>query len=340
MAYSINAKDHFKTHIYTGSGSAPNAQTGIGFQPDLVWIKPRNLANSNRLHTSILTAPDYYMMSENTDAEGTNNNSITSFDSDGFTLGNTDNGWNGSYNYVSWNWKAGTTSGISGGSVTPTAYSYNATSGFSVVAWNGAGATSTIPHGLGVAPKSIWIKKKSASGNNWQIYHSSLGAGKKLFFTTGNEVSSGWMNSTSPTSSVFTVINDADINASGSSYIAYCFAEKTGFSKIGSYAGHSSTQFLYLGFKPSWFMVKNANVNGEAWHLYDIKRLGRNPDNARLYPNSYVAEAAEAKIDLVSNGITIKSSGDGHLNNSNTFVYWAFAEAPLVGTNNTPCTAR
>ena len=343
MAYSINAKDYFKTHIYTGSGSAPNAQTGIGFQPDLVWIKPRNLGNSNRLHTSILTAPDYFMMSENTDGEGTNNNSITSYDSDGFTLGNTDNGWNGSYNYVSWNWKAGTTSGISGGSVTPTAYSYNVTSGFSVVAWNGAGTTSTIPHGLGAVPKTIWIKRKDTSGNNWQIYHSSLGAGKKVFFTTGTEVSSGWMNSTSPTSSVFTVINDADINASGGSYIAYCFAEKTGFSKFGSYKGNANADapFVYTGFKPAFIMIKGYESGGsDNWNIIDNGRAGYNAANYRLFANSYAVENTTSIADILSNGFKLKvTSTDVNASNLK-YLYFAFAAAPLVGSNNVPATAR
>ena len=347
MAYSINAKDYFKTKLYTGTGSAPNAQTGVGFKPDLLWIKPRNLANSNRLHSPLLTAPDYYVMSENTDAEATNNNSVTSFDTDGFTLGNTDNGWNGSYNYVAWNWKAAGTSGSANtdGSINSTV-SANTTSGFSIVKYGDSTGTQTVGHGLGSDVKVLIIKNLTST-NNWHVWHAGIPTSAIHLNESGAKTDSWfatYQNSTAPTSSVFTVKSGGGDDTLGSSkdYIAYCFAEKKGFSKFGSYTGNGSTDgpFIFCGFKPAWVLYKVASGTTNDWTLLDNKRDSFNVAGKRLYPNNTGAESEAARVDFTANGFKLRGDGTDMNGSGNTYIYMAFAEHPLVASNGDPATAR
>jgi hypothetical protein len=348
MAYTpINkSTEHFNTKLYTGNGSAGHAITGVGFKPDLLWIKPRNLANSNRLHSPLLTAPDYFVMSENTDVEATNNDCVTSFDTDGFTLGNTDNGWNGSYNYVSWNWKAAGTSGSSNsdGSITSTV-SANTTSGFSIVNYTGSGANATVGHGLGAAPKAILFKNKNTA-TDWDVYHGSMAATERIHLNTtaAKNTAAQAFNSTAPTSSVFSVGTADNTNKSSSPMIAFCFAEKTGFSKMGLYYGNSDNNgpFVYTGFKPAFLMLKETGSTS-AWFIIDNRRTsnGGNPHNLFLRPNDYAAETNSSwhKIDFVSNGFKIKDD-DADINDASyNYIYMAFAEAPLVGSNDAPANA-
>ena len=349
MAYiTFQPNDHFNTKLYTGTGSAPNAQTGVGFKPDLLWIKPRNLANSNRLHSPLLTAPDYYVMSENTDAEATNNNSVTSFDTDGFTLGNTDNGWNGSYNYVAWNWKAAGTSGSANtdGSINSTV-SANTTSGFSIVKYGDSTGTQTVGHGLGSDVKVLIIKNLTST-NNWHLWHTGIPTSAIHLNETGAKTDSWfstYQNSTAPTSSVFTVKSGGGDDTLGSSknYIAYCFAEKTGFSKFGSYTGNGNSNgpFIFTGFKPGFLLIKNTSAT-EAWYIMDIKRPGYNTNNYYLKADDYAVEGTSTSLatSLLSNGFKIDNSDTSMNTNGQNYIYMAFAEEPLVASNGTPATAR
>ena len=344
MAFTnINkSSDHFTTHIYTGSNSAPNAQTGIGHQPDSVWIKPRNLANSHRWHSTLLTAPDYYVMPENTDAEATNDNCITSFNSDGFTLGNTDNGWNGNYNYVSWNWKAnGQGSSNTDGSINTTYTSANTTSGFSMVKYTGTGSNATVGHGLGVAPKVVMIKNL-ARAENWLVGHSSLGFTKFLSIdiTNAAQTTSNRFNDTAPTSTVFSVGTSDGSNKSGDSFIAYCFAEKAGFFSAGSYkgGGNADGSFVQTNFRPGLVIVKNYETTDQ-YQMFDSKR-GINGAMGFVYPDSHEAETATVPMDIYSNGFKFRDTSQARNGTNYDFIYMAWAEAPIVGSNNVPCTAR
>ena len=343
MAYSINAKDHFNTKLYTGTGSAPNAITGVGFQPDFLWIKPRNLANSHRLHSTLLTATDYYVMSENTDAEATNDNCVTSFDTDGFTLGNTDNGWNGSYNYVSWNWKAGGAGSTNNDGSTASTVSANTNSGFSMVTHSGTGGATTIGHGLGVSPKIV-ISKRRNSANPWAFQQNIVGgswtSNNYLILNTTAAVasSSALVNNVSSSTISFAGADDW-VNASGSTYIHYVFAEKTGFSKFGSYTGNGNADgvFIYTGFKPGFLLIKKTSGT-EAWVLVDSKRPAYNYTNKYVLANDYAVEAQGLVYELLSNGFKFNDTSQNI--SGTTYFYMAFAEAPLVGTNDVPCVAR
>ena len=343
MSYiTFQPSDYFNTKLYTGTGSS-NSLTGVGFQPDLVWIKRRSAISSNQLFDAVRGVTKR-VFSDSNEAESTDATTLTSFDSDGFTVSTHTGLNNSSDTYASWNWLAnGSGSANTDGTINTTYTSANTTSGVSIIQYTGNSTSgATIGHGLGVEPSVYFCKKTNSSGDNWGFYHKSLGATKYLLLNTNDSglTSSAPWNDTAPTSSVITLGNSTAVNGNTDTFIGYAFAEVKGFSKFGSYVGANTNQFIYLGFKPAMVIIKNTSIT-ENWSIYDNKRLGYNPAHNRLYPNLNNAEATETKIDFVSNGMMLRSAGDGHLTGgTNTFVYMAFAEAPLVGSNNVPCTAR
>ena len=350
MAYTDIDKpsDYFNTKLYTGNGST-NAITGVGFQPDWVWIKDRDNANDHKLYDGVRGATKY-LISNSTAAEATQANGLTSFDSDGFTLGSY-GGTNGSGggsgpNFVSWNWLASnTTASNTDGDITSTV-SANTTSGFSIVSYTGtANSSDTVGHGLGAVPKMIIIKRRDdAGGTNWCVYHVSNNNTKVMFLesTSAGISNIRYWNNTTPTSSVFSIGNDDSLNASGGSFIAYCFAEKKGFSKFGSYTGNGSADgtFVYTGFKPAFIMVKDYTTAGNNWFIWDNKRDGYNVINRYLRPNLSDAEGYYEAIDILSNGFKNRNTS-GSANGSGTgYIYMAFAENPFVTSGGIPTTAR
>ena len=332
--------DYFNTKLYTGTGSSQSI-TGVNFQPDWSWFKVRSEAGSHRIVDSV-RGNTKYLFSNATDAEATDTNNVTSFDSDGFSLGT------GSINesartYASWNWLANGT-GVSNtdGTISSTV-SANTTSGFSIVSYTGnATSGATIGHGLGVAPRMIIVKKLNGSFN-WGIYHKDIGATKVLAFTTGSpDQDTSYWNDTEPTSSVFSVGNGGLTNGSGSTMIAYCFADVQGFSKMGSYTGNGSADgpFCFNGFSPSFVMIKRSDMNSSGrWVLWDNKRNTFNLMDNALFPNSSAVENdGYWKIDGLSNGFKIRDPEVEMNSNGGFYTYMAFAEEPLVGDN--PATAR
>ena len=351
MAYTTINKsgDYFNTKLYSGTGSS-QAVSGVGFQPDWIWFKSRTSAENHNLFDAIRGSNKIIQSSTN-NAEATSTALLTSFDSDGFTV-NTDGGVNGSgQTYASWNWKAnGAGSANTDGSISSTV-SANTTSGFSIVSYTGNGTgNSTIGHGLGATPKFIIVKNRTTA-QAWGTYSPSFVSASDPNILYLNVTSAQaddtnvWGTSASFNNNTFTVGDWNGSNQSGSSFIAYCFAEKTGYSKFGKYTGNGNADgtFVYTGFKPAFVMIKN--TGGDNWMIFDNKREGYNPDNDFLRPNLSNTEATEsgAKIDLLSNGFKLRGSGGGigQTNNSgSTYIYMAFAEAPLVGTNNIPANAR
>jgi len=344
MAYTTIKKpsDYFNTKLYTGNGSTQSI-TGVGFQPDWVWIKNRIDAASHNLYDNIRGADACIQSNQNFAEFSQSNNGLTSFDSDGFSVGNV-NDHNGSGDaMVSWNWLASnTTASNSDGSITSTV-SANTTSGFSIISRTGTGSVGTVGHGLGSVPKMIITKKISAS-DNWGVYHSSLGATKYLVLndTSSAGTSTSPFNNTEPTSSVFTVGTGTTWNGSGETFIDYCFAEKKGFSKFGSYTGNGNADgtFVYTGFKPAWVMLKRTDASGERWNIKDNKRNGFNQTDPVLTAEANFAERDDAQLDLLSSGFKIRTSAVSTNASGGTYIYMAFAENPLVGTNNIPATAR
>ena len=350
MAYTtINkSSEHFNTKLYTGNGSAGNAITGVGFQPDFVWIKDRDTA-TNHMLTDAVRGATKTLHSQNTDSESTAVNALSSFNTDGFTV-NTDTDLNANNKKnVAWNWKAGTSvSGNTGGSGTAKSYSgsVNTTAGFSIIKYFGNATNGhTIPHHLGAVPKMILVKRTN-DPENWQVYHASLGATKFLYLDTTAAVmdnANRWYDTT-PSSSYITLGSDAVVNGGSDTYIAYCFAEKTGYSNFGSYVGNGNNNgtFVYTGFKPAFTIIKNTTTAGFDWVIDDVKRSPFNEMNNTLFANeNYVEYTGGAYgIDYLSNGFKIRDDHENYNKSGDSYIYMAFAEAPLVGTNNVPATAR
>ena len=337
--------DNFNTVTYTGNGST-NAITGVGFQPDFTWIKRRDGGTTSHQLFDAVRGVTKRLYSNTTDAENTNATTLTAFGTDGFTVGsNTGVNPNGN-GVVAWNWKAGTGAGSANtdGSINTTYTSVNTTAGFSISKYTGNGTTgATVGHGLGAIPKWIIVKRLDSATTNFQVYHSSMGAEKyiQLNTTSGQSDSDVLWNDTAPTNQVFSLGNYSHVNYNGSPHIAYCFAEKTGYSKFGSYTGNGNTDgtFIYTGFKPAFIMQKKTSGTSD-WVIYDNKRDTSNVVTQELKPNSNAAESSNTNIDILSNGFKQRANYAYTNNSGATYIYIAFAEAPLVGSNNVPCTAR
>tara|TARA_R100001163_G_C5044406_1_gene181913 strand:+ start:32 stop:1072 length:1041 start_codon:yes stop_codon:yes gene_type:complete len=346
MAFiTFQPSDHFNTKIYTGNGSAGNAQTGVGFQPDLVWYKARSQAYNSGLF-DVIRGASKQLYSDQNSVEATYSG-VTSFDSDGFTLG-TDAGGNGNgETYVAWNWKAGNSQGSSNtdGSINTTYTSVNTTAGFSISKYTGNGiADATVGHGLGAKVDFLLIKDLG-NASNWIVGHKDTFTTGEIYLNQTNALSAafGPFNKTAPTTSVFNLGTDVICNGSGRNYIAYAFATKKGFSKFGSYSGNGSTDgtFVYTGFKPAFLIQKRTDTSGGNWNLYDNKRStagGSNVIDDLFYVDANNAEVSHTSVDFLSNGFKFRSS-DGAINAGEN-IYMAFAEEPLVSSNNIPATAR
>ena len=341
---------YFNTLTYTGTGST-NTKTGVGFQPDWIWIKNRSGTEDHLLMDAVRTfAVNKGLRSNGSDEEGGVSSSTFGYPvatSDGFTAtaGSTNSKLvnDSGDNYVAWNWKAGTTgSGTTGGSGTAKSYSYsvNTTSGFSIVKYEGNGTNNhQIPHHLGAVPKMI-IFKNEQNGYGWDVYHDvSMGNAKRMYLSASNAEASAtnFLNSTTPTSTYINLGDAGHTNHSGTSHIAYVFAEKTGYSKFGSYTGNGNADgtFVYLGFKPHFFLIKRVD-SAEDWIMTDSKRGYPQTWNYVL-ASTNAAEASGLPYDFLSNGVKFRGATQNV--SGATFLYMAFGQS-LVGSNNVPCTAR
>ena len=344
MAYiSFQPNDYFNTKLYTGTGSS-NTVTGVGFQPDFCWVKQRSGTENHFLNNAIQGSTKV-LQSDTNAAEQTSSNGMTAFGTDGFTV-NTDTGFNGNGStYVSWNWKAnGAGSANTDGSINTTATSANTTSGFSISKYTGTGSNATVGHGLGAVPKVVLVKGIGHT-SQWYMYHIGTDAnGVMLLDGTAAKTTDtvSWQNTT-PTSSVFSIGNDGGTNGSGNTYIAYCFAEKTGFSKFGSYTGNGNADgpFVYTGFKPSYINLKRTDNTGH-WIMKDWQTPGYNQNDYYLWSDTTDAEtsASSLGIDFLSNGFKLRGTAGNSNGSGGTFIYMAFAEEPLVASNGDPATAR
>jgi len=350
MAYATINKpsDYFNTVLYTGNGTTQSI-TGVGFQPDWTWIKERSSTSGHEVYDSTRGATK--LLSPNaTDAEGTNASALTSFDNDGFSVGSGGAVNENTQTYVAWNWLAngGTTSSNTDGSITSTVQA-NTTAGFSIITYTGNGTSgATIGHGLGKVPKMIIQKSRVRTDYNWQVYHAGVSSDPETDFLRLNTTAAVaddatvW-NDTAPTSSVITLGNSIGGNANNEDIVVYAFAEIKGYSKFGSYKGNGSADgsLVYTGFKPAWLMIHRIDSAGENWQMFDNKRDGYNVNNDMLKAN--VAETEDAAgnfLDLLSNGFKLRETAARHNASGGTYIYMAFAENPLVGTNGIPATAR
>tara|TARA_R110000744_G_C19247973_1_gene549947 strand:- start:16 stop:1038 length:1023 start_codon:yes stop_codon:yes gene_type:complete len=340
MAYTTINKstEYFNTKLYTGTGSS-NAQTGVGFQPDLLWIKKRNGAVNHLLHDAIRGVTKL-LVPNTTGAEDTNTNILTSFDSDGFTVGTNSASNNNGDTFASWNWKAnGQGSANTDGSVSSTV-SANATAGFSIVQYNtNSSGTQTIGHGLGSAPTFI-ITKPALYSESWYVYSGALGVGSSVKLNTSDSSISSTPYAGTPTNSVFSINNG--VIGGYTDVISYCFTDVQGYSKFQKYIGTGSADgaFIYTGFKPAFVIIKRTDYEPFNWFVLDNKRNQANIVDKLLYVNENYAEGTNDFLDFTSNGFKLRTTNSGFNSSGATYIYMAFAEAPLVGTNNVPATAR
>jgi len=349
MAYTTvnDPSVNFQIALYTGSSSSVTVTNdgNSNLQPDWLWIKSRsNTTNADSFDSSRgMTSKRLFPNLNNAE----DSNGVASVTSDGFTTGTSLGNINtNGETYVAWQWKAngGTTASNSDGSITSTVQA-NTTAGLSIVTYTGNGSNSTIGHGLGVAPEQVIIKARDRA-DNWRTgsdYLTSWGYNIALDVDNAEWANSGVFNSTAPTSSVFYVGTDGATNASGEDYVAYCFKSIQGYSKLGSYIGNGNVDgpFIYTGFKPAYVITKNSSHAG-GWAVMDNARNPFNVMNKYLITNTTDAEASGSSfdIDTLANGFKIRASNANMNADGRTYIYWAFAQEPLVGTNNVAATAQ
>ena len=354
MAYTTvdDGSEYFTTTLYTGNESTnaiTNSANAGDFQPDWVWLKSRNSATHHRLYDSSRGALKN-ILSSAANTEATTANSLTSFDSNGFTLGSDDNSNQNTKTFVAWQWKAngGTTSSNGDGNITSTVQA-NTTAGFSIVLFTGnATAGQTVGHGLGVKPEIIFAKNRS-NGNNWNVYAEPVDNTGNNYLslngTVGKESDFNMWNDTAPTSSVITLGDRNETNGSSHNMVFYCFHSVKGYSKIGSYTGNGNADgtFVYTGFKPAWIMLKRTDSSNN-WNIFDSKRDVDNQVGNVLYANLTSAEEADASLssanDFLSKGFKLKETGNAVNGSGATYIYMAFAEHPFVSSEGVPVTAR
>lgn len=344
MAYTTINKpnQYFNTVLWTGNGSTQSI-TGVGFQPSLVWGKSRSV-NYEQSWIDFVRGGTKYLFSNGTSAESTDANAITSFNSDGFSIGSSP--YIGNANgatYVGWNWLASnSTVSNTSGSITSTV-SANTTAGFSIGTYTGNGTSgASIGHGLGATPAMIICKSRS-DAEEWATYHQSLTYTKYIVLSSSAGSVSTARFYQAPTSSLFYVDNGYGVNKSSATYVFYAFSQIKGYSNFGSYTGNGSTDgpFVYTGFSPAFLMIKQTNTGGENWYMWDNKRDTYNVADKRLFPNlNNAQETGTLLFDFLSNGFKIRSTYTGFNQSSGTFIYAAFAQNPFVSSTFIPTTAR
>ncbi len=325
----VKPSTNFDIALYTGTGSSLSVSS-LGFQPDFTWIKSRSAATDHALYDAV-RGVQKDLVSNSTAAETTQAQGVTAFGSSGFTIGTLAKLNTNAATYAAWNWKgANGTVTNTAGSVTSTV-SANTAAGISVVSFNTvtSGSSSTIGHGLGVAPKMIILKYRNQI-NNWVTHHASLGTGYILQLNTTAAQITNTTNINAVSSTTFT-LGSSWVDNPTQPIIGYCFAEVEGFSKFGSYVGNGSTDgpFIYCGFRPRWILIKKSSAIGE-WTILDTSRSDYNI--AKLYLNAHTSGAEISSfsvLDILSNGFKLRITDTTWNLSGATFVFAAFAEAPF-----------
>ena len=341
--------DYFNTVTYTGNSTARNIVTSHA--TNFAWLKVRNTSGDHYLFDSV-RGTNNYIRSNRNDAEGSLSGTLTSFNSDGYSLGTTNATNTNGETQVGWSWVAGTSftndASSTGIGTIDSSGSVNTDAGFSICSFTGNGTSgASVKHGLSTKPAMMIIKNRDEA-DSWQVYHhknTSAPATETLQLNeTGatSDTSNRW-NDTEPTTAIFTLGDNPTVNKNTIKYIGYIFSEIKGYSKFGSYTGNGNADgtFIYTGFKPAFLITKKTNATGP-WDMFDNTRNVINPVNSRLHPNASDTEFTNSamNIDFVSNGFKIKTT-DNELNTSgSTYIYMAFAENPFVTSTGVPATAR
>jgi len=337
---------YFKVQLWTGDGTAIGSggkaitfdDTDTDMQPDLVWIKERSSTSGHQVIDAV-RGTTKHLETEDDGQESTQSEGLTTFGSDGFTVGENGAVNQSSQTYVAWCWKAnGSGSANSVGDISSTV-SANTTSGISIVKYQGSGTGSdTVGHG-GVQPDFITIKATSAA-SDWITTTKDIAGYIYISTTAALTSNSTWLPLTSTT---FELENTwGAYNTSGRDYIAYLFKSIQGFSKAGFYKGNGNADgpFIYLGFRPAFIIIKGV-AGSDDWIILDNKRSGYNSENEHLDANNTTAESdGSGNIDFLSNGFKIRSTFSSMNYSTGEYIYLAFAEAPFVNSKGVPCNAR
>jgi hypothetical protein len=336
--------ENFNVVIYDGNGSTQSI-TGVGFKPDLVWVKVRSTTGSGPLADSSRgTGKAMYSNLSDADYTFPAGQGVTSFDADGFSIGDDSTG-NGGYNgngktYVAWCWKAngGTTTAGSGTNTTSVTNQANTKAGFSISTFTGsATAAGNFTHGLGEVPE-MYIVKSVSFADSWFMYHKDLGSGSnaqeyalRLNTNAAQQNNSGFWNNTAPTSTLISL--NSGILVNNATYVAYAFKSVAGFSSIGSYIGNASQNgpLVVTGFEPAFVLVKNINILSH-WRIVDNKRSPLNHRQRALFPDLNVAESNDSNdaVDFLSTGFKISNDNSYWNANADKFIYIAFASDPTA----------
>ena len=357
MAYiSIQPKDNFNVITYTGTGAAQSI-TGVGFRPDLIWIKRYDGTAEHKLFDT--NRNDYFSkkaLELTTDALIPDTTLMQSLDADGFSLAGTVNGNTNTEKYVAFCWKGGGSvsednydgSGNPDGNAEDSTVSVNTAAGISVIQYRGTGgggANVWRTHALGAVP--TWQVFKCIQGRtlNWFSWHTKIASSKYASQLNTTAVATAFAtawHSTDPLANLFITGSANEVNEASNEYVNYCFTDIKGFSKMGSYegTGNADGTFVYTGFRPAWVVVKNTENATTNHYMWDKKRLGYNVDNNALYPNTTAAHQTNDEVDFLSNGFKIRNSDGGVNGSGEEIIYSAFAEFPLVSSNKIPGLAR
>ena len=341
---AVIPSEHFNTVLYSGTGSARSI-TGVGFQPDLHWLKIRAGESKSHMITDAVRGAGKYLQSDGSGAENTDTGTVSSFDSDGWSFGSaTANQFNNSGStYVAWCWKAnGSGSSNEDGSINTTATSANTSAGFSISTYTGESGNGTVGHGLSKPPNLVIVKSR-ADADQWRVGSiQSLGPMDftdylKLNATTAITDEATTWNDTAPTSSVFSVGSDSATNHPGYTYVSYCFHDVEGYSKIGCYKGNANTDgtFVYTGFAPTWILIKRLDGT-YGWAMHDNIRDTTNPITAAFKADDTEPETTISNgggVDFLSNGFKIRDSGTGMNASGSAYLYYAIAEQPFKHSN-------
>ncbi len=346
MAYTTidDPSAYFQTTLYTGNGGTQSVTNGgnSDLQPDWVWIKSRNEANSHQLYDSVRGVTKR-LISQVSNAEDTASNGLTHFLSDGFTVGSDSSSNLNNDPFVAWNWKAGGSASTNSQGATNSSVSVNTDAGFSIASATtstSSGSTTTIGHGLGVSPDMIIWKPRNATGS-WGVAHKSLGitSGYLSLNATGAFVTeAGHIDGISSTLITLGQYIPNDSN------IFYSFAEKKGYSKFGSYTGNGNADgsFCFTGMKTSFVMIKRTDATNH-WLLMDAARAdvgGANPVDQWLRADGADAESSGLTFDFLSNGFKCRGNDPSNNASGGNYIYMAFAENPFVTSTGVPTTAR
>ena len=329
----VRPQKYFDTILYTGDGSSSNKVTGLEFKPDMVWIKGRSGSDSHVLQDVV--RGNFILYPDSNAVDGaTGGGWIKSFNPDGFTTDVNGPINTNSTTYVAWCWKAGGTAvSNDDGSIT-SSVSVNQTSGLSIITYTGTGSAATIGHGLGKAPKLIWVKNRTTQQdwfvNNGMILND-LGKYYKLNSSgSSNASDTNVFPNTAPTSTVFSVGTDNAVNGSSDNYVAYVWSEIPGFSQFGYWTGSGTSKgpYIHTGFTPKLIIYrKESDTN---WHMLDTERDSLNPNTAGLDPNLPNAEADDSNlaIDFLSDGFKLRTTHSTANGSGTKYIYYTWAARP------------